>query len=428
MKRVVRRVLAAATAVAIMAAVPRADAAAASFRRGATLVEFFIFPKTTGEGPTKAYANPPYPDVAVGLNKFKFDQLRQLGFDHMRVPIEMGPLMWGDESTRRSILQQLHIVIAELHRHGLGVLVTLHPPSLNRELPETYLDGLEGPKFTLYLSMVERIAGELGSIRSGAVGLEPMNEPQDACRAKTGPDWTVYQELMVERIRRISSDLRVFLTGGCWSNIEGIVLLDSDLLRDRRNSVSVHFYYPFLFTHQGATWTMPYLAGTTGISYPASAGNEASALFMTRQRFKTVPLAADADRDAALRKAEHEIKKYFSESQGPSAMAQWMQQMANWQKRQGVHSDQIVFTEFGAMKQLDRGIEYDKASRARWLRDASSMIEGHSWGWTVYVLRDDPFGLYEQKSDDIPAPALLRALRLHAPDDANHGATRASDR
>src|SRR5262245_663256 len=105
-----RRILAAATAIAITAALPMADATAGSFRRGATLVEFFIFPKTTGEGAAKAYANPPYPDVAVGLNKFRFDQLRQIGFDHMRVPIEMGPLMWGDESTRRGIIQQLHTV------------------------------------------------------------------------------------------------------------------------------------------------------------------------------------------------------------------------------------------------------------------------------------------------------------------------------
>ena len=113
----------------------------------------------------------------------------------------------------------------------------------------------------------------LAAVDTGVVALEPMNEPQSQCRIVFGTDWTAYQQAMVERIRRISARLPLFLTGGCWSNIEGIVQLDTDLLHDRRNFVSVHFYYPFLFTHQSATWSMPYLAGTIGVPYPASAGS-----------------------------------------------------------------------------------------------------------------------------------------------------------
>ena len=405
--------LAAAVATIILAQISNANAA--GFRRGATLVEFFNVPATIGDGATKAYASPAYPKVAAALSEFKFDELRRIGFDHMRVPVDLGPLMWGDEGQRRDIVRNLETVIGALHQNDLGVLVTLYPPSLQRELPETYLDGLEGPKFTRYFEIVQRIASALASIRSGLVALEPMNEPQSQCRAKNGLDWTAYQAFMVERIRRVAPDLPLFLTGGCWSNIEGIVLLDSDLLRDRRNYVSVHFYYPFLFTHQGATWTMPYLAGTSGVPYPASAGSEASALFMTRERFKMVPLAAGVDRNLALQKAEREVNYYYFEAQGRPAMQRWMKQVADWQQRQRVHPEQIVFTEFGAMKQMQDGIEFDKTSRARWLQDASSLIEEHGWGWTVYVLKDDPFGLYQQKDDRYPDPKLLRALRLNEP-------------
>ena len=412
MRRLRRCAVAAAAAFSTLALMPLLHANAAGFRRGATLVEFLNFPATIGDGAAKAYANPAYPRVATALEEFKFDDLRRIGFDHMRVPVDLGPLMRSDEGERRDIIQKLETVIGVLHRHDLSVLVTLYPPSLQRELPETYLDGLEGPKFTRYFGMVQRIAGALASIRSGLVALEPMNEPQSQCRAKTGLDWTAYQEFMVERIRRAAPDLPLFLTGGCWSNIEGIVLLDSELLRDRRNYISVHFYYPFLFTHQSANWTMPYLAGTTGVPYPASAGSEASVLFMTRERFKTVPLAAGVDRNLALQKAEREISYYYSEAQGRPAMQRWMKQVADWQERQRVHPEQIVFTEFGAMKQMQDGIEFDKASRARWLQDASSLIEEHGWGWTVYVLKDDPFGLYQQKTDRYPDPKLLRALRL----------------
>ncbi|HEY6254323.1 MAG TPA: cellulase family glycosylhydrolase [Xanthobacteraceae bacterium] len=417
MKGVLRLAALAALASGLVLAGAAEGAAAAAFKRGATIVEFFSFPATVGEGAAKTYAQAPFPHLQSALARMNFDDLRQVGFDHMRIPIDLGPMMGGSERQRGEIVDALMMVIATLHRHGLGALVTLIPPSLQHELPETYLDGLDGPRFRLYFAMVERIADALKSVHSGPLAFEPMNEPQSTCRVRFGLDWTAYQQFMVERIRRIAADLSILLTGGCWSNIEGIVLLDSDLLRDPRNLVSVHFYYPFLFTHQSATWTMSYLAGTIGVPYPASAGSLEETLSLTRERFQNLQASNGIDRQGARQKAEAEIRRHFREAQGPSQVEDWMNQVADWQKRQRVDSDRIVFTEFGAMKQTIDAVEIDRASRARWLRDASSAIESRGFGWTVYVLLDDPFGLYLRPTDRYPDPQLLRALRLNVPDD-----------
>ena len=390
------------------------DPGAATFKRGATLVEFFEFPATTGDGAMKAYANPPYPHAFSALTLFDFDELRRIGFDHMRVPLDVGPLMTGDEQERQKIIADLVAVVTAINRHGLAVLVTLFPPSLQHELPQAYLDGLTGPKFRAYAAIVERVATALSAVDPAAVALEPMNEPQSQCRVRFGTDWSSYQQVLVERIRHISARLPLFLTGGCWSNIEGIVLLDSDLVRDPRNFVSVHFYYPFLFTHQGATWTMPYLAGTIGVPYPASAGSLDDTLAMTRARFRTLALPPGADRALAQAHAESEISEYFKEAQGPAQVEEWMNKVADWQRRLQVDSDRIVFTEFGAMKETIDGVEIGRASRARWLRDTAASIASHGWGWTAYVLRDDPFGLYVHESDRKPDPDLMHALGLDA--------------
>jgi len=412
----------AAAAVAfclLVAAAARLPAVAAgstpTFKRGATLVEFFEFPKTAGDGADKTYADPAYPHPQSALALFNFDELHRIGFDHMRVPLDVGPLLQGDAGEQQDILKQLVAVVSAINRHGLAVLVTLFPPSLHHELPQATLDGLNGPKFRAYSAAVERVAAALGGVESSMVALEPMNEPQSQCRIHFGTDWTAYQQDMVERIRRIAPRLPLFLTGGCWSNIEGIVQLDTDLLHDRRNFVSVHFYYPFLFTHQSATWSMPYLAGTIGVPYPASAGSLTETLELTRARFRTVKLPDGVDRAAAEAQAEAEIGKYFSQGQGPAQIAEWMNQVADWQAREGVDSDRIVFTEFGAMKQTINDVEIGRASRARWLRDTSAAIESHGWGWTAYVLRDDPFGLYVHESDRNPDPELMRALHLNDP-------------
>ncbi len=240
-----------------------------------------------------------------------------------------------------------------------------------------------------------------------------MNEPQSKCRVVFGTDWSAYQQVLIGRIRRISAQLPLFLTGGCWSNIEGLADLDTDLLHDPRNFVSIHFYYPFLFTHQGATWSEPYLAGTIGVPYPASAGNIQDTLDLSLRRVQTMPLPAGADRVRA--QAQAEIEKYFQEAQGPRQVEEWMSRVAAWQQREQVPSDHIVFTEFGAMKETIDGAQYDHASRARWLHDASASIASRGWGWTAYVLRDDPFGLYVQESDRYPDPELMKALGLGAP-------------
>ena len=98
------------------------------------------------------------------LASFDFDALRRIGFDHMRVPLDVGPLMQGDERQRREIVERFVAVVSAINRHGLNVLVTLFPPSLQHELPQTYLDGLDGPKFRAYSAMVERVAAALAPI------------------------------------------------------------------------------------------------------------------------------------------------------------------------------------------------------------------------------------------------------------------------
>ena len=123
-----------------------------------------------------------------------------------------------------------------------------------------------------------------------------------------------------------------------------------------------------MFTHQTATWAMPFLAGVIGIPYPAATGDVDVTLADTRTRFAAMNLPAPI-RQSQFTEAEKAIRWYFDEEGKPSTIEDWMNKLADWQTREGVPSDRIVFTEFGAMKQLTDSIETDRASRARWLHD-----------------------------------------------------------
>ena len=90
------------------------------------------------------------------------------------------------------------------------------------------------------------------------------------------------------------------------------MLLDTPLLRDPRNFVSVHFYNPFMFTHQTATWSMPFLAGVIGVPYPAAEGAVDGTLADTRTRFEAINLPAEI-RQSQYAEAEKAIRWYFAE-------------------------------------------------------------------------------------------------------------------
>ena len=67
--------LAAIAAIACAMGIAAGEASAAGFKRGATLVEFFNFAATAGEGTAKVYANPPFPNVRPALARIDFADL-----------------------------------------------------------------------------------------------------------------------------------------------------------------------------------------------------------------------------------------------------------------------------------------------------------------------------------------------------------------
>jgi endoglucanase len=93
--------------------------------------------------------------------------------------------------------------------------------------------------------------------------LELINEPKDA--ATTDVLNPIYAEA-IRQIRQISPDRTIFVGPGQFNTINQLGALrlpdtDENLI------VTVHSYDPFLFTHQGASWTMPDTA-TTNLVFP----------------------------------------------------------------------------------------------------------------------------------------------------------------
>lgn len=374
----------------------QAAAEPAPFHKGVSL-QLFTFPVVNGEG----YAEQPFPGRTGAETHFSTRSLKSSGFDHVRLPVDVGPFL--DDSDGRQWTQFLPVFrsfVENLKRDDLNTIVTLVAPARNRQIPEDQLDDLNGPKFRRYTQIAERFAAEMNRWRIDGLALEAMNEPQRICNKTGKADWMAYQDIIVSRLRSSGPNLWLGLTGGCWSKIEGLANLAAGALQDPRMFVSVHFYEPFLFTHQGADWTLDIMPLISGLPYPADAGSLDRVLANVR--------AAGAGKSPDLtRRAEDAIRHYYSQYADDRSIKAQFQALKQWEVARGLEPGRIVFTEFGAMKTPS-----GESSRVRWLRDISRAIRANGWGWTVWVLRDGPFGLEEGGRYD---PALMDAIGCRPP-------------
>lgn len=376
------------------------------FRRGASL-QAFTFPETTGNH----YARNPYPSADDVATRYEIAKLRGLGLDHVRLPVDIGPLLDDPGGrVRRRLVKSLRDLIGRLHADGLGVILTLVAPSLGGALPDQILDGPNGPKFRRYLTAATALAGAVADLHRGPLAIEPMNEPQQPCVRKNGPDWSVHQPILLARIRAAAPRLWLGVTGGCWSKIEGLGSIDKALMRDPKTYLSVHFYDPFLFTHQGTDWTLPIMPLITGLPYPPRQDALRTVIATAEQRSLGVEGGSEQDRKKRLADAETAIRYYFSVDPHVTMSATFAE-LRRRTAALGITTKRVVFTEFGAVRTAD-----GDTSRAHWLEDVSKMIEAENAGWTLWVLRGGPFGL--DREDGRLEPALLRALRLKGPSDS----------
>jgi len=143
-----------------------------------------------------------------------------------------------------------------------------------------------------------------------------------------------------------------------------------------------------------------------GLPYPARAGAQADVLAAMAK--SSLPPRNAARRDELSRQAADAVRNYFREDQGRDQIEAKLDLLRDWCGRHGVPADRVVFTEYGAMRTGDDG-----SSRRRWLHDVSDGIASRGWGWTLWVLKQGPFGLDDDtgRSD----PELLKAIGVGAP-------------
>ncbi len=101
--------------------------------------------------------------------------------------------------------------------------------------------------------------------RSNLLYYEILNEPHGISDA----DWNTIQQDVVTAIRTVDSNHTIIIGPSGWNSYNNLNNMPE--YNDDKLLYTFHFYDPFLFTHQGASWTDPSMVALAGVPFPYDA-------------------------------------------------------------------------------------------------------------------------------------------------------------
>jgi endoglucanase len=213
---------------------------------------------------------------------------------------------------------------------------------------------------------------------------ELMNESeeQDSYR------WVGLESATVKAIRNIDAQHTILASGAHYDSLGD--LLTTQTLDDPNVIYTFHFYEPYAFTHQGASWGSVEWNYFTDVPYPATSSQIADLL-------KNIPDDS----------ARYQLYLYGAEGWSAELILHRIAFAAAWGHEQHVP---VVCNEFGAFRDT---APHD--SRARYLHDVRTALEQNGIGWGMWDWSGN-FGLVTHQANTIVPDTLdVDALGLKQP-------------
>lgn len=178
----------------------------------------------------------------VTLKEDYFKAIKEAGFDSVRLPVK-----WSAHAKATApytidpeFFERVDWAIDQASKNGLNIVVNVHHYGEMDKTPDEHLPRL--------IAFWEQI-GERYKDRPANVYFELLNEPHDKL---VDEKWNQAAARLLATVRKTNPTRPVIIGPPFWN---GIWALDKlKLPEDENVIVTVHYYDPFQFTHQGASW------------------------------------------------------------------------------------------------------------------------------------------------------------------------------
>jgi endoglucanase len=216
----------------------------------------------------------------AGQRRFEwrhFGEIRRAGFDFVRVNLQAFKHMDAQDRLDPAWLAKLDDVVREAQKAGLGVILDEHDfdvCSEDIEICGTRLSAFWTQVAPRYANAPQNVAFEL------------LNEPHDKLN---GEVWNGLLARLLGIVRSTNPTRIVVVGPTHWNSLNDLPLLK--LPQDPNLLLTFHYYEPFHFTHQGATWAGEEVKQLHGITWGSDAERAA--------------VATDFDKVAAWSKANN---------------------------------------------------------------------------------------------------------------------------
>jgi len=190
------------------------------------------------EAPSEtAWGNPWQPEY-TGM-------IADLGFSHVRIPIRWDPeersLASPPYTIYPSFLNRIKQVVDSALANGLYAIINMHHHESLYADPDAQKER--------FLAMWEQISGFFRDYPDSLL-FEILNEPHNLLDAEK---WNIFLVDALETIRQTNPDRTVVIGTAEWGGLGGLSKLE--IPDDSNVILTIHYYNPFHFTHQGASWS-----------------------------------------------------------------------------------------------------------------------------------------------------------------------------
>ena len=194
----------------------------------------------------------------VNKRKVRMAEIAKAGMKNVRIPVCFGAWASVKEPFKWDYPENLFMadsLISWALQNKLMVLIDLHHTEFDGSIPDAATT-----KRLVWLWT--QIANRYKNLDPEKVVFELRNEPHDMA----ADVWRTQANELISTVRKIAPNHTLVVGAEDYNGLDALVKMKP--YDDNNIIYTFHFYDPFIFTHQGATWAGDGLADVKGVTFP----------------------------------------------------------------------------------------------------------------------------------------------------------------